>query len=82
MSRVALRWGYVYLVMLLLVSAIGLVAQNRRARVADYRIRFTQLERERSGLLDEYEARLSNRAVARWAESRGMVPMSKGRWAE
>ncbi len=82
MNRVAMRWGYLYLIMLLLVSGIGLVAQKERAQLADYRARFSQLERERSMLLRDYEARLSNRAVARWAESQGMVPMSEGRWAE
>lgn len=82
MNRVAMRWGYLYLIMLLLVSGIGLVAQKERAQLADYRARFSQLERERAELLRDYEARLSNRAVARWAESQGMVPMSEGRWAE
>ena len=82
MNRLAMRWGYLYLIMLLLVSGIGLVAQKERAQLADYRARFSQLERERAELLRDYEARLSNRAVARWAESQGMVPMSEGRWAE
>jgi len=82
MNRVTLRWGYLYLVMLLLVSGVGLVAQRERAQLADYRARFTQIEREHAELLRDYQARLSNRAVARWAESQGMVPMSEGRWAE
>jgi hypothetical protein len=81
-NRVALRWGYLYLILLLLVSGVGLVAQKERAQLADYRSRFAQLERERADLLRDYEARLSNRAVARWAEAHGMVPMSEGRWAE
>ncbi|HGY08807.1 MAG TPA: hypothetical protein ENK37_01960 [Oceanithermus profundus] len=82
MNRVALRWGYLYLLLLLLVSGVGLVAQRERGELHDYRARFTQLERERAELLRAYEARLSNRAVARWAEAQGMVPMSEGRWAE
>ncbi|ADR36723.1 MULTISPECIES: hypothetical protein [Oceanithermus] len=82
MNRVALRWGYLYLVVLLLVSGLGLMAQKERMQLQDYRNRYAQLERDRAALLRDYEARLSNRAVARWAESQGMVPMSEGRWAE
>lgn len=82
MNRVALRWGYFYLAALLLVSGLGLIAQKERIQLQDYRNRYAQLERERAVLLRDYEARLSNRAVARWAESQGMVPMSEGRWAE
>lgn len=68
--------------MLLLVSGLGWVAQKQSAQLREYRTRFTQLERDRSQLMLDYRARLSNRAVARWAESQGMVPMSEGRWAE
>ncbi|GEM90535.1 hypothetical protein [Oceanithermus desulfurans] len=82
MNRVALRWGYLYLVVLLLVSGLGLMAQKERMQLQDYRNRYAQLERDRAALLRDYQARLSNRAVARWAESQGMVPMSEGRWAE
>ncbi len=82
MNRVALRWGYLYLVVLLLVSGLGLMAQKERMQLQDYRNRYAQLERDQAALLRDYEARLSNRAVARWAESQGMVPMSEGRWAE
>ncbi|WP_457633387.1 hypothetical protein [Oceanithermus desulfurans] len=82
MNRVARRWGYLYLVVLLLVSGLGLMAQKERMQLQDYRSRYAQLERDRAALLRDYQARLSNRAVARWAESQGMVPMSEGRWAE
>jgi len=82
MSRTAIRWGYIYLMTLLILSGIGLVTQKQRAELRNYQTHFQQLEQERRELLIEYEARLSNRAVARWAESHGMVPMSKGRWAE
>ncbi len=82
MNRVALRWGYLYLLLLLLVSGIGLVAQNERGQLREDRARFAQLEGERAELLQAYEVRLSDRAVARWAEAQGMVPMSEGRWAK
>jgi len=81
-NRVALRWGYLYLLMLLVVAGLGWTAQRERAQVRAYHERYTQLEQERAALLREYEARLSNRAVALWAEAHGMIPMSEGRWAE
>jgi len=82
MSRVALRWGSLYLLMLLLVSGLGLVVQKERQQIHAYQQRYTELEREKVDLLDRYEAQLSNRAVALWAESQGMVPMSEGRWVK
>ena len=82
MSKTAFRWGYIYLMSLLVLAGIGLVAQKQRAELQSYRAHFQELEQERRELLIEYEARLSNRAIARWAESHGMVPMSEGRWAE
>jgi len=82
MSRTAIRWGYIYLMTLLVLSGIGLVTQKQRLEIEKYQERYLQLEQERRELMVEYEARLSNRAVARWAESHGMVPMSEGRWAE
>ncbi len=82
MSRTAIRWGYIYLMTLLVLGGIGLVTQKQRAELRSYQEHFQQLEQERRELMVEYEARLSNRAVARWAESHGMVPMSEGRWAE
>jgi len=82
MSRTAIRWGYIYLMTLLVLAGIGLVTQKQRAELRSYQANFQKLEQERRELLVEYEARLSNRAVARWAESHGMVPMSEGRWAE
>jgi len=82
MSRTAIRWGYIYLMTLLVLSGIGLITQKQKAELFAYQKHFQTLEQERRELMVEYEARLSNRAVARWAESHGMVPMSEGRWAE
>ena len=82
MSKTAIRWGYIYLMALLILSGIGLATQKQRAELRNYRERFHQLEQEKRDLLVEYEARLSNRAIARWAKSHGMVPMSEGRWAQ
>ena len=82
MSRTAIRWGYIYLLTLLVLAGIGLVSQRQAAELRSYQARYQDLERERVELLVDYEARLSDRAVARWAESHGMVPMSEGRWAE
>ncbi|WP_457631325.1 hypothetical protein [Oceanithermus sp.] len=67
---------------LLILAGVGLITQKQRAELESYQERYLQLEQEQRNLLIEYEARLSNRAVARWAESHGMVPMSQGRWAE
>ena len=82
MSRTAIRWGYIYLLTLLVLAGIGLVSQRQAAELRSYQARYQDLERERVELLVDYEARLSDRAVARWAESHGMVLMSEGRWAE
>ncbi len=82
MSRTAIRWGYIYLMALLVLAGFGLVSQKQAAELRGYQARYQNLERERVELLVDYEARLSDRAVARWAESHGMVPMSEGRWAE
>ncbi len=82
MSRTAIRWGYIYLMALLVLAGFGLVSQKQAAELRGYQTRYQNLERERVELLVDYEARLSDRAVARWAESHGMVPMSEGRWAE
>ncbi|WP_457637000.1 hypothetical protein [Oceanithermus sp.] len=82
MSRTAIRWGYIYLMTLLVLAGIGLITQKQQAELRSYQAKFQELEQEQRELLVEYEARLSSRAVALWAESHGMVPMSQGRWAE
>ncbi len=82
MKSVAVRWGYVYLMMLIIVVGIGFVAQKERRQLSAYKEQYEQLEQERVRLSIDYQKRLSDRAVARWAEDHGMIPLSKGRWAE
>jgi len=82
MSKTAIRWGYIYLMALLILAGIGLISQKQAAELRAYQEQYQSLEKQKVELMVQYEARLSNRAVARWAESHGMVPMSEGRWAE
>ena len=67
---------------LLILAGIGLISQKQAAELRAYQEQYQSLEKQKVELMVQYEARLSNRAVARWAESHGMVPMSEGRWAE
>ncbi|MCS7059523.1 MAG: hypothetical protein NZ849_06205 [Meiothermus sp.] len=78
----ALRWGTVYIVLMVGLTALGHYNQQQSARLqallrreADLRQREVRLNLERYQLT-------SPLALLEWAEAQGYIPMSLGRWAE
>lgn len=78
--RTLWRWGLLYVLSLLLLAGLG-----HRNQMEDRSIRAMEEELKR---LRAEEVRLLKTAllsarpleVLRWAEKRGLVPMSEGRW--
>ena len=79
--RTALRMGLLYLLALLLLFALGHRNQVERTRLERMKAHLEALALKEEALLKEgWEAARPLR-VLEWAEKRGLVPMSQGRWA-
>ncbi|ALJ91066.1 hypothetical protein [Thermus aquaticus] len=79
--RTALRMGFLYLLALLLLFALGHRNQMEKARMARLEVQLEALSQREEALLKEgWEAAKPHR-VLDWAKERGFVPMSQGRWA-
>lgn len=81
MKAVALRWGFLLTGLLLLLALAGASNQLKQRKL-------TELRREHAALVArvaELEAALASlknpKAVIRWAEKAGFVPLAEGRWA-
>jgi hypothetical protein len=79
--RTALRMGFLYLLALLLLFALGHRNQMEKARLARLEAQLEALSQREEALLKEgWEAAKPHRVLG-WAKERGFVPMSQGRWA-
>ncbi|WP_337845421.1 hypothetical protein [Thermus sp.] len=77
--RTALRFGFLYLLALLLLFALGHRNQAEQARLERLEARIQALKAEEARLLRARWSVTPHR-VLDWAEAHGLVPMSQGRW--
>ncbi|MDM7325123.1 MAG: hypothetical protein P3W93_009155 [Thermus sp.] len=75
-----LRFGFLYLLALLLLSMVGHTNQVEKARLAETKAKLAQLKAREEALLKEGWETLKPHRVLTWAEGKGFVPMSQGRW--
>jgi cell division protein FtsL len=73
--------GFLYLLALLLLSALGHRNQMEKARLARLEAQLEALSQREEALLKEAWAAAKPHRVLDWAKEQGFVPMSQGRWA-
>lgn len=79
MSRV-LRWGGIYLFLLLLWSGIGAYNQQQRQLLASLQDEKESLEQTYNLLIVNQVRQTSPHRLYGWARQQGFVPLSQGRW--
>jgi cell division protein FtsL len=79
--RTALRMGFLYLLALLLLFALGHRNQVEKARLARLEAQLEALSQREEALLKEGWKAAKPHRVLDWAKEQGFVPMSQGRWA-
>jgi len=79
--RTALRMGFLYLLALLLLFALGHRNQMEKARLARLEAQLEALSQREEALLKEGREAAKPHRVLDWAKEQGFVPMSQGRWA-
>ncbi|GGM92034.1 hypothetical protein GCM10007092_01270 [Thermus composti] len=79
--RVALRFGLLYLLSLLLLFALGHRNQMEKAALARLEDRLAQVQQQEADLLKQAYALGRPHRILEWARKEGFIPMSEGRWA-
>ena len=78
--KTALRWGGVYVLMLILLIALGNHNLERGQALRQLQARQDRLQDETLRLTVERYQVLSPLSLRKWAEAKGFVPMSQGNW--
>jgi len=77
-----LRWGTVYLLLLTGLTALGHYNQQLSSKLAALQASEADLrQRETRLLLQRYQL-TAPLALRAWAEAKGYIPMSLGRWVQ
>lgn len=78
--KTVLRWGMVYLLLLVGLTALGHYNQQLSARLVALQALEADLRRKETRLLLQRYQLTSPLALRTWAEANGYIPMSLGRW--
>ncbi|RDI96547.1 hypothetical protein DV704_01645 [Meiothermus sp. QL-1] len=77
----AFRWATVYIVLLVGLTALGHYNQRQAAHLQALLSQEAELEQKELRLTQEHYRLTAPLALLEWAEARGYLPMSLGRWA-
>lgn len=80
MSTTALRWGYLLVILLVLLALVGWWVQRQRQEEARLVSEKRALLAEKAALEAERARRTSPEALIRWAKEHGFVPLPEGGW--
>ncbi len=78
--KTVLKWGLVYWVLLLGITALGHYNQQLSTQLRQLQATEADLRRKETRLLLERYRLVSPLALRAWAEANGYIPMSLARW--